>query len=167
MSVNERWVVYPLLFLTLGVALRDKVVPPGEVAAEQVRCNRLLVAEADCRVVQVAGSNGKGGVRLGTLPDGAGRIEVHGGTDEPLVRIGGGPGRKSGVVETFAPQGVPQVRLLGTDAGGAVAAFDREGNILVLGRAGSQAGLWGVSPHLGEARPLSQPWAVGPEPSPQ
>ena len=33
MTVNERWVVYPLLFLSLGVAMRDKMVPPDEVAA--------------------------------------------------------------------------------------------------------------------------------------
>ena len=39
MSERERWVVYPLLFLTLGIAMRDKMlkrVETDNVVAEQV-----------------------------------------------------------------------------------------------------------------------------------
>ncbi len=36
MSNRERWVVYPLLFLSLGVALRDKV--KTEINIEQIAC---------------------------------------------------------------------------------------------------------------------------------
>ncbi len=164
MSVNERWVVYPLLFLSLGVALRDKVIPRvelEELTANQVRCNRLSVAEADCSALHVAGPQGNGGVRLGVLPDGTGRIEVHNGSDHALVALGSGPSGYAGTVTTFDVERNPQVRLLATESGGALATFDREGNVLLLGRAGSQAGLWGVTPQLRDARLLSSPWSLG------
>ena len=31
MSTRERWIVYPLLFMTLGIALRDKIMPPAHL----------------------------------------------------------------------------------------------------------------------------------------
>jgi hypothetical protein len=59
MTERERWIVYPLLFLALGAALRDKL-------SEQTRTRRL-----ECQELIVYGE------------DGAGRPPV------PLVQIGG------------------------------------------------------------------------------
>ena len=59
MSSRERWIVFPLLFLALGVSLRDKLIPPNrsqavEVHAESVVCRRLAVVdEANRLVVQL------------------------------------------------------------------------------------------------------------------
>jgi hypothetical protein len=46
MSTRERWIVYPLLFLTLGMVMRDKFVPAAhfqaeEVTARQIHCSQL------------------------------------------------------------------------------------------------------------------------------
>jgi len=52
MTRRERWILYPLLFLALGTALRDKVIPTTKlravnivaernIEAERIRCNRL------------------------------------------------------------------------------------------------------------------------------
>jgi hypothetical protein len=60
MSDRERWIVYPLLFLTLGVALRNQFFPTrrfgavdlraGELSAQRIRCNQLVVNDkANCR----------------------------------------------------------------------------------------------------------------------
>jgi hypothetical protein len=48
MTERERWTVYPLLFLALGVALKDKMVRSvntDEVHAKKVVCSELVVAE--------------------------------------------------------------------------------------------------------------------------
>jgi hypothetical protein len=44
MSERERWVVYPLLFLALGVSLRDKLL--GTVA-RSIRCQELTIVDGD------------------------------------------------------------------------------------------------------------------------
>ena len=61
MSSRERWIVFPLLFLSLGVSLRDKLVPPSrsqavEVHAESVLCRRLAVVDEANRVVVQLGT---------------------------------------------------------------------------------------------------------------
>ncbi|MEM6798578.1 MAG: hypothetical protein AAF589_03610 [Planctomycetota bacterium] len=41
MSERERWIVYPLLFLALGAALRDKLMQ--QTRADQLVCQRLVM----------------------------------------------------------------------------------------------------------------------------
>ncbi|MCA9239173.1 MAG: hypothetical protein KDA37_03185 [Planctomycetales bacterium] len=46
MSERERWIVYPLLFLALGAALRDKLIKrttSDVVVADTVQCKELQV----------------------------------------------------------------------------------------------------------------------------
>jgi hypothetical protein len=43
MTERERWIVYPLLFLALGAALRDKL--GGRTTAKSIKCEELLVIE--------------------------------------------------------------------------------------------------------------------------
>jgi hypothetical protein len=57
MTTRERWIVYPLLLLSLGIALRDKVVPPmhtttfavtaHKIEADTIRCNTLQAGQAE------------------------------------------------------------------------------------------------------------------------
>ncbi len=80
MSTRERWIVYPLLFLALGIELRDKMVPcsqiqTAEVMAKQIRCEQLQVGQifcdrveagqSVCRSLAIAGPDGQPVVRAG------------------------------------------------------------------------------------------------------
>ncbi len=57
MTDRERWIVYPLVFLTLGIALRNQFLPTrrfgavdlraGEVAAQKIICNDLVVQQRE------------------------------------------------------------------------------------------------------------------------
>lgn len=43
MTERERWVVYPLLFLALGAALRDKLV--DRTTTKSIKCQELVIEE--------------------------------------------------------------------------------------------------------------------------
>jgi len=43
MTERERWIVYPLLFLALGAALRDKLV--DRTTTKSIKCQELVVEE--------------------------------------------------------------------------------------------------------------------------
>ena len=69
MSTRERWIVYPLLFLTLGTVMRDKFVPQTSLGVESLQCNRLNVQKVihcdelharkvDCREMSTNGLKG-------------------------------------------------------------------------------------------------------------
>ncbi len=58
MTSRERWTVYPLLFLALGLAVRAAVLtderlaePLETVEAERVECRSLIVRDADGTVL--------------------------------------------------------------------------------------------------------------------
>jgi hypothetical protein len=99
MSERERWVVYPLLFLALGAALRDKLV--DRTTTKSIVCQELLVMDEQplgrepvllARIGPADGSNGD------ELPSGSfvlnGQIEVvdrdpsNNQLARPLVTIG-------------------------------------------------------------------------------
>ncbi len=60
MSSRERWTVYPLLFLTLGIALKDKVT--RSVDTDQVVCHRLFVTDQLGNSQVVIGATPQGGL---------------------------------------------------------------------------------------------------------
>jgi hypothetical protein len=93
MSTRERWIVYPLLFLTLGIALRDKIVRPAatvpeELTAKLIHCGELRVDNTvscghlqsvlvQCFEMQTVAPGKKASVVVGTDPkNGAGVIRV-------------------------------------------------------------------------------------------
>jgi hypothetical protein len=136
MSSRERWIVYPLLFLTLGIALRDKIIPAhrlqiDEIAAAQIRCNQMLVEQevgakkvncvqlqaeqAVCSRLQVAA-----GIVVRSIL--CGELAVGGSNGRPTVVLATDPKTKGGVVETVSSAGVPLVRLEPADSGGVVRA---------------------------------------------
>src|SRR5689334_2625742 len=45
MTERERWIVYPLLFLALGAALRDKLV--DRTTARSIVCQELMIVDED------------------------------------------------------------------------------------------------------------------------
>ena len=54
MSDRERWIVYPLLFLSLGVSLHDKMLPSKEVKTHRV----IFVDDDEKDVVHIDGATG-------------------------------------------------------------------------------------------------------------
>lgn len=151
MSTRERWIVYPLLFLTLGIALRDKIVPPGRLGGPNTRieAGELVVRTLHC-----------GEADSGRIVCGA--FGVAGQQGRPVVAIGNASGR--GVVETFAASGAPLVRLDASDSGGVVTAYGYAGkdvHELFFGHAGRDFGLFAGIPELKQrlqAVFLWQPW---------
>jgi hypothetical protein len=61
MTERERWIVYPLLFLALGAALRDKL--SEQTNTKLIRCQELVVTGEE-----VAGQEGATLVRIGAVP---------------------------------------------------------------------------------------------------
>lgn len=53
MSERERWIVYPLLFLALGAALRDKIIKTTE--SQRIKCQGLAVFDSDDQPLLVLG----------------------------------------------------------------------------------------------------------------
>jgi hypothetical protein len=136
MSSRERWIVYPLLFMTLGIALRDKIIPAhrlqlDEIAAGQIHCNQLLVdqeigakqvsciqlqaEQAGCKRLQVAA-----GIVVRSIL--CGEFAIAGPKGRPTVVIATDPKTNGGIIETISSAGAPLVRLEPTNAGGVVHA---------------------------------------------
>ena len=128
MSSRERWIVYPLLFLTLGIAVRDKIIPAHrlqmeEIAANQIRCNQLQVdqeigaKQISCNCLQSPGEVA------------ARSMQCNGTRDYRAKRSANGshltePKTKGGFITTLSPAGVPLVLLQPTDSGGVVVASE-------------------------------------------
>ncbi|MBN1854986.1 MAG: hypothetical protein JW829_19790 [Pirellulales bacterium] len=82
MSEHERWVVYPLLFLALGVALRDKLlkrVDTDSMVADRVVVSPALNADTViCRRLEVQSSSGQSVAAIAEDPGSrSGRIETY------------------------------------------------------------------------------------------
>jgi hypothetical protein len=60
MSSRERWTVYPLLFLALGIALKDKVTK--NIATDHVSCKSLYVTDRQGIPQVQVGLNPSGGL---------------------------------------------------------------------------------------------------------
>jgi len=171
MTTHERWIIYPLLFLTLGIAMRDKVIPPRATArrleADLVRCNRLEAGHARCQLVSVARPDGAEAVRLGTLPGRGGRLEVRSADGKTVVLAGTDPTGKSGMVETLDADGTPQVQLLSTSSGGVVTTVRHDKKLwVVTGHTGKNFGVFAGVPKLGRPLPLTWPWRFEMKPVP-
>lgn len=120
MSDRERWIVYPLLFLALGAALRDKVthtVETGVVDADLIRCKAIMVGETVTRTpiprlpggtIATYSAQGRPQVIIGseTTLSGSkgelasGEITVHGFDGKPIIAMRG----KHGWYGKRAPQ---------------------------------------------------------------
>jgi hypothetical protein len=115
MSSRERWTVYPLLFLAIGLAVRAAAVPPAEFAAARV--DSLQATRMVCRELIVNADDGTILVHVGrVVGGGGGRIEVKDQRGIDAVALGTGPGDREGVIEFFDGEGERAGRLA-ADAG--------------------------------------------------
>ncbi len=161
MSTRDRWTVYPLLFLALGIALRSKVTSTIDVdSLTSRRTETTLVNAAQvtaksvlCDDLQITGKDGKPRVRLGTTRVNTGGIEVYGrdgnlvaamtvdpDTDRASLRLQTADGTPQvtigsdsdgGILEVHSKTGQPQVLIHSMASGGVVTTIDAEGNIRI------------------------------------
>jgi len=103
MTSRERWTVYPLLLLAIGLAVRaagiaEPHLVTDTLTAAQIRCRELLVETEDGTVL----------IHMGRVVDGGGgRIEIKNATGNDAIAIGTRPGGGSGRIEYFDTTGQP------------------------------------------------------------
>jgi hypothetical protein len=189
MSDRERWIVYPLLFLTLGIALRNQFFPTrqfgafnlraGEVTAQSIRCNQLVVnQEAECREVLKFKNAAGDSVKTGTAESSHSLtglaecriLQVVSQEGKPMVVAGEDPNSKSGVLQTQDSRGQKLVQLRAIENGGMVAAYSQGEKVLVaIGSADQNPGVYVQYPKLGSPAFLLTPKVrleVKPAPTP-
>jgi hypothetical protein len=144
MPTRERWIVYPLLLLILGMVLRDKLIPPKHLSLEQLRATEIVAPTVLCGRLIISGPNGR-----------------------PVVIAGTDTNTGAGVVETFATDGLPQVRLSSADTGGIVTTIGHEGKLLLeTGHRGQNFGVFAETPDMDQVVPLTLPGTFGIRPTP-
>jgi len=104
MTTRERWTVYPLLFLAIGLAMRAQSGAPD--LDGRIRVEVLDAASVICRELRVESADGPTLVHLG-----GGRIEIRDSKGRDSVAVGTRPGRSEGGVEFFDFDGAESARL--------------------------------------------------------
>lgn len=110
MTSRERWTVYPLLFLSLGLAVRAIVVPQGEFDAARV--GALEAKRLVCKEFVIENDDGTILVHMGrVVGGGGGRIEIKDREGVDAIAVGTPPDGRDGMVEFFDDRGEPAGRL--------------------------------------------------------
>ena len=109
MSSRERWTVYPLLLLAIGLAVRSAGPPEPHVVTDT-----LSAAQIRCRELRVETEDGTVLIHMGRVVDGGGgRIEIKDATGTDAIAIGTGPATREGRVERFDKEGRPLASTTG------------------------------------------------------
>jgi hypothetical protein len=152
MSTRERWIVYPLLLLALGAALRPKYVPP-----EMVACHRLVIVDEENRPRIVLGMSERTSEAEIQVLDNerrplaqmrsdsaahSGVFQVLSREGRSLVTVRSDPASRAGLIETQTIDGELQTMLTSSDTGGEIIAYDVPGHQAIgIGYRGGQSGL--------------------------
>ena len=133
MSPRERWIVYPLLFFSFGLAIRDQV-PEWRPRPDfnVVTCKHLIVQDAQGGPAvdihaQPGGANAGAGIitvytglpKEGTAKAAAVRLSVAGSQRDGSDRYG--------AVQTLGPLGSSAIQLTGDRNGGTIHTYDSNG----------------------------------------
>ncbi len=113
MSDRERWIVYPLLFLALGAALRDKLAK--QTRAKQIVCEQLYVVDTEGRPLATLAGNelhlDLAGKSQGYVTAGVVDAETLAQRGRPVVTSGAGQGISLPQLLRLLPQlQMPQLR---------------------------------------------------------
>jgi hypothetical protein len=106
MTPRERWVVYPLLFFALSLALKPKLLQ--EIETKRLRCESLTIAHGNETGIYL-GMNVRRGPNQAPQAEG-GSVQVFGERERLAVMIDAGQDGKAGIIRTFA-EGRPQMTL--------------------------------------------------------
>ena len=85
MNNGERWKVYPLLFLTLGIAVKDKLIK--EVNTDKVTCKVVNTDRVTCNMLVVTDPQGNEQALISSGPAG-GILRIHGNGNNPTILLG-------------------------------------------------------------------------------
>jgi hypothetical protein len=106
MTSRERWTVYPLLFLAIGLAIRAAAVPPERFEAAKV--DALEARRLVCREIVVEAADGTVLIHMGrVIGNGGGRIEIKDEHGVDSIAIGTSPDDRRGAVERYDEDGKP------------------------------------------------------------
>ena len=101
MTSRERWTVYRLLFLAIGLAMRAALIPPADLEIESLEVGRIV-----CGEIVVTADDGTKLVHIGRVKGGGGgRIEIADRAGAEAVAIGTGPDDRDGTIEFFDAEG--------------------------------------------------------------
>jgi hypothetical protein len=132
MTSRERWTIYPLLFLSLGMGLRSRLT--GMESATTVRCRQLVIVDEAGKPLILAGAS---------ADRTAGVISIQTATGVPQVNLGSN--NSSGDVRTFGPDGKPLTLLRGTSRGGHLALLRGDQQLVFsLGHDDGDPGLFAI-----------------------
>ncbi|MCC6127049.1 MAG: hypothetical protein IT426_18980 [Pirellulales bacterium] len=191
MSARERWIVYPLLFLTLGIAMRNQFLPTkrmgavdfraGELSAQTIHCNNLEVMQdgivhKNLGVAQELQFQRARGNAIRTdyaesqqSKTGEAEFQKLAVTDaqgKPVVVMLEDQNTKSGAIQTMTAAGAPQVQIHSNNAGGVVKAIGHLGQALVaMGHEGKVFGVFGQYPQQGPPFLLTSLWPFQTQPA--
>jgi hypothetical protein len=107
MSSRERWTVYPLLMLAIGLALRAASVPSEKFAAGSIEAVRI-----SCGEIVVTAEDGTTLVHIGRVKGGGGgRIEINDRAGVESISIGTTAEGRDGGIDFFDAEGQMTGRL--------------------------------------------------------
>jgi hypothetical protein len=143
MSNRERWIIYPLLFLTFGAVMRDKLIIPPKLAAREVVCEKIHsdemeVGRARCQdlsTVQTRASRlvidddeGNNRAVLDVGNGGSGRLELLDADGRPAVGAGTDGTGRGGMMAVFR-DAKPRAEISSNAWGGEVTAISQDQRI--------------------------------------
>ena len=150
MSTRERWIVYPLLFLTMGIAMRDQFLPTrslgavdfraGKISAQEIVCDKLVVQQ-EARSKQLLSEGIQANVVKAGAVDSVQSKSIESGVcrtlfvknekGKPVVMLVEDQATKSGAIQTMNANGMPLVQIRPSDVGGLVSTIGHDGKVLV------------------------------------
>jgi hypothetical protein len=169
MTDRERWIVYPLVFLTLGIALRNQFLPTrqfgavdlraGEISAQKIICNDLEVRQTgacnqlQCEQFKFNEALGKHirtlglteSVLLKAVEANFGEMLIVNAQGKPVVLAGINKITQSGVIQT----------MTNVSLGGKV--------LVEMGQQGQNFGVFAILPQIGQIMPLTLPLRMEPQ----
>jgi hypothetical protein len=100
MTSRERWTVYPLLLLAIGLALRagpaDRRPLAGTISGDAVVCKELVIVDDEENIL----------VHAGRVVGGAGgRIEIRDATGRNAIGIGSAADSQEGAIDFYDAEG--------------------------------------------------------------
>lgn len=138
MTSRERWTIYPLLFLSLGMGLRSRLT--GMETATTVRCQRLFIVDEAGKPLIAAGASRDGS---------AGEILIQTAAGIPQVDLGSNGA--AGNLRTFGPDGKPLTLLRGSPRGGHLALLRGDQQVVFsLGHDDQESGIFALDIPTGQ-----------------
>lgn len=101
MSNRERWIIYPLLFMTLGITIRGRLFLP-KARTPGVKVEQVDALDVQCRSLTVTDADGATRLQIGVTSSNAGQLEIYKGSEEMVVLIGTDQAGQSGLIEVFS-----------------------------------------------------------------